>query len=145
MEKNRPFEKKFWLPRKDTLIVVAQDLQDLEDGKYKFYGLSLPPRVGKSTIVIFFLSWVIGRRPNSHNAMSGHSGMLADGFYTEVLNLPQLQKQIMKLGVRHAYTLDGGQTATIVMNDEVINHVSYGAERYISDIIYFATAIPNKK
>ena len=92
MEKNRPFEKKFWLPRKDTLIVVAQDLQDLEDGKYKFYGLSLPPRVGKSTIVIFFLSWVIGRRPNSHNAMSGHSGMLADGFYTEVLNLTNTEE-----------------------------------------------------
>lgn len=48
-------------------------------------------------------------------------------------------------GITHAYTLDGGQTATIVMNDEVINHVSYGAERYISDIIYFATAIPSKK
>lgn len=45
-------------------------------------------------------------------------------------------------GIQHAYTLDGGQTATIVMNDKVINHVSYGAERYISDIIYFATAIP---
>lgn len=49
------------------------------------------------------------------------------------------------LGIKHAYTLDGGQTATIVMNDKVINHVSYGAERYISDILYFATAIPDKK
>lgn len=48
MEKNRPFEKKFWLPRRDTLSVVADDLQALEDGKYKFYGLSLPPRVGKA-------------------------------------------------------------------------------------------------
>ena len=48
-------------------------------------------------------------------------------------------------GIKHAYTLDGGQTATIVMNDEVVNHVSYGAERYISDIIYFATALPETK
>ena len=61
--------------------------------------------------------------------------------YTEVLNLPQLQKQIMKLGVRHAYTLDGGQTGTIVMNDRVMNLVE---QRKISDIFYFATAIPEQ-
>ena len=29
----------------------------------------------------------MGKRPNSHNAMSGHSGILADGFYGEILNL----------------------------------------------------------
>jgi hypothetical protein len=62
-------------------------LQNLEDGKYKFLGISLPPRVGKSSICIFFLSWIMGKRPWSHNAMSGHSGILADGFYGEVLNL----------------------------------------------------------
>lgn len=48
------------------------------------------PRVGKSTICIFFMAWVMGKRPNSHNAMSGHSGILADGFYGEALNLMEL-------------------------------------------------------
>ena len=48
------------------------------------------PRVGKSTICIFFMAWVMGKRPNSHNAMSGHSGILADGFYSEALNLMEL-------------------------------------------------------
>ena len=52
---------------------------------------------------------------------------------------------LIALGIEKAYTLDGGQTATIVMNDRVINRVSYGAERYISDIIYFATAIPDSE
>lgn len=52
---------------------------------------------------------------------------------------------LIELGIEKAYTLDGGQTATIVMNDKVINRVSYGAERYISDIIYFATAIPESE
>ena len=47
MEKNRPYEKKFYAPRRKTLHVVAEDLQDLEDGKIKFYGLSMPSRVGK--------------------------------------------------------------------------------------------------
>ena len=49
------------------------------------------------------------------------------------------------LGVKKAYTLDGGQTATMVVNGEVINHVEYGSQRAVSDIIYFATAIPERQ
>ncbi len=52
-------------------------------------------------------------------------------------------RQIQKTGCSVAYTLDGGQTATIVMNGTLANQVSYGSERRISDIIYFATAVPN--
>lgn len=40
-----------------------------------------------STICIFFLAWIMLRRPNSHSAMGGHSGVLCKGFYKEVLNL----------------------------------------------------------
>lgn len=87
MEKNRSSKKKFYKPRERTLKVVVDDLQDLEDDIIEFYGLSLPPRVGKSTICIFFLAWIIGRHPDLHNAMGGHSGILARGFYKEVLNL----------------------------------------------------------
>lgn len=87
MEKKRRPEKKFYQPRQRTLHIVAMDLQDLENGLLDFYGLSLPPRVGKSTICIFFMAWVIGRHPESHNAMSGHSGILADRFYTDVMKL----------------------------------------------------------
>ena len=53
-------------------------------------------------------------------------------------------KSLQELGIPTAYALDGGQTATIVMNDQLINTVSYGSEREISDIIYFATAIPGQ-
>lgn len=87
MERKRQQQKRFYEPRQDTLNVVVQDLQDLEDGIIEFYGLSLPPRVGKSTVCIFFLSWVAGRHPDLHNAMGGHSGILAKGFYKEFLNL----------------------------------------------------------
>ena len=87
MEKNRAENRKFYTPRQKTLRVLTQELQNLEDGKYDFLGISLPPRTGKSTLCIFFLSWIMGKRPNSHNAMSGHSGILADGFYGEILNL----------------------------------------------------------
>lgn len=87
MEMKRPFDKKFYEPRQKTLKVVVDDLQDLEDGKYRFYGLSMPSRVGKSTICIFFLAWIAMRKPNSHSAMGGHSGVLAKGFYKELMNL----------------------------------------------------------
>lgn len=89
MEKNRPYKKKFYEPRMNPLSIVAQDLQDLEDGKYDFYGLSMPPRVGKSTICIFFYAWIIGKRPSSHNAMSGHSGILADRFHNDLIKLTE--------------------------------------------------------
>lgn len=89
MEKNRPYKKKFYEPRMNPLSIVAQDLQDLEDGKYDFYGLSMPPRVGKSTICIFFYAWIIGKRPASHNAMSGHSGILADRFHNDLIKLTE--------------------------------------------------------
>ena len=92
MEKNRAQKRKFYTPRRRTLKTVVDDLQGLEDGEIEFYGLSLPPRVGKSTMCIFFISWIMGKRPNSHNAMSGHSGILADGFYGEILNLIMTQE-----------------------------------------------------
>ncbi len=89
MEKNRPYEKKFYEPRMNPLRIVAQDLQDLEDGKYDFYGLSMPPRTGKSSICIFYFAWIIGKRPSSHNAMSGHSGILADRFHNDLIKLTE--------------------------------------------------------
>lgn len=92
MERKRRPEKRFYQPRRKTLHIVAEDLQDLEDGKLDFYGLSMPPRVGKSTICIFFLAWVIGKRPASHNAMSGHSGILADRFYKDVFKLTESEE-----------------------------------------------------
>ena len=87
MERKRNWTKRFYFPRRKTLNVVVKDLEDLEKRIIKFYGLSMPSRVGKSTICIFFLAWVSLRRPNSHSAMGGHSGILAKGFYKELMNL----------------------------------------------------------
>lgn len=87
MEKNRHYKKRFYQPRKKTLCIVVQDLQDLEDGLIKFLGDSQPSRTGKSTVCILFLGWIALKRPNSHSAMGGHSGILAKGFYKELLNI----------------------------------------------------------
>lgn len=87
LEWKRPPDKKFYQPRRRVLYTLAQDLQDLADGRITFLGVSLPPRVGKSTLCIFFMTWIMGKNPDTANVMSGHSDKLTDGFYGEVLSI----------------------------------------------------------
>lgn len=87
VEWNREPEKKFYPPRRRVLKVLVDDLQDLADGKIDFLGISLPPRVGKSTLCIFFMTWIMGKRPDVASVMSGHSDKLTDGFYRELLSI----------------------------------------------------------
>lgn len=58
-------------------------------------------------------------------------------------DVTQFAKHLKALGVTAAYALDGGQTSTIVTGNKLINPVDYGGERKTSDIIYFATAVPD--
>lgn len=53
------------------------------------------------------------------------------------------QDVIASTGCKSAYALDGGQTAAMMMNGELINSVFGGYQRKISDVIYFCTALPN--
>ncbi len=52
-------------------------------------------------------------------------------------------KQLEALGVDKAYALDGGQTTVIAMDGQLVSYPDFGTQRDISDIIYFATALPN--
>ena len=64
------------------------------------------------------------------------------GPHNSIPTVAQFAKNVAATGCRMAYSLDGGQTATIVMNNELVNRPVYGQQRKISDIIYFATAVP---
>ena len=64
------------------------------------------------------------------------------GPWQAIPTVKQFAKNVAATGCINAYCLDGGQTATIVMNDELMNRPVYGQQRKISDIIYFATAVP---
>lgn len=75
-----------------------------------------------------------------------HYAVVAVNMEDSHISLPSVRKVAQRLwerGVTRAYALDGGQTATIVMDNTLINQVSYGSQREISDILYFATAVPN--
>ena len=87
LEWKRDPEKKFYLPRRRVLRDLVRDLEDLFYGRIDFLGVSLPPRTGKSTLCIMFMTWVIGQRPEIASVMSGHSDKLTDGFYREILSI----------------------------------------------------------
>lgn len=70
------------------------------------------------------------------------AGMEGEAF--GLMTMRTFSKYVAETGCLQAYALDGGQTTTIVLNNEVINHVNYGSERRISDIIYFASALPEE-
>lgn len=84
VEFDRKPEKRFYLPRRKQLKPIVDDLQALEDGELDFLSISTPPRIGKSTLGCFFITWLMGKYPDLANVMSGHSDKLTKGFYQEV-------------------------------------------------------------
>ena len=54
----------------------------------------------------------------------------------------ELADYMAQLGCTQAYNLDGGNSAILVFNGRIINHKAQ--ERDLTDIIYFATAIPEE-
>ena len=62
VEWNREPARKFWVPRRSVLLGLCNDLQDLEEHKIKFLGVSMPPRVGKllsdDTPILTTRGWV---------------------------------------------------------------------------------------
>ena len=70
-------------------------------------------------------------------------GTSSMGAYRIGTTVEKLAELMHSMGCVKAYTLDGGQTATMTVNGKIFNRVGYGNERPVSDIIYFATALPN--
>ena len=87
IEKDRPPEKQFYLPRRRQLKPCADALQDLEDGKLELLGISEPPGVGKTTLAEFFLAWTCGRNPFLPNLIGSHNNSFLGGMYGEMLRI----------------------------------------------------------
>ena len=65
------------------------------------------------------------------------------GAYYYLATLQDATDAMLAHGVPCCYALDGGQTAETIVNGEMINPVQFGQERNVSDILYFATAMPS--
>ena len=60
-------------------------------------------------------------------------------------NVNEFAEIMYSKGCYKAYNLDGGQTSEIVFNGQPVNYIDFGAERTVTDIIYFATALPESE
>lgn len=89
IEINRKPAERFYQPRRRILKVVVDNLQKLVDDELDELFISMPPRVGKTTILMFFVTWLIGRNSESSNLYSAYSDTITKAFYNGVLETIQ--------------------------------------------------------
>jgi predicted phage terminase large subunit-like protein len=87
LEWNRPAKKKFYEPRRKQLLPIAKAMQQLADGELDLLTISCPPGVGKTTLSIFFLSWIGGKNPELSVLGGSHSNSLLHGIFDELLRV----------------------------------------------------------
>ena len=87
LEWNRPAKKKFYEPRRKQLKPIADAMQQLADHELDLLTISMPPGTGKSTMSIFFMSWVGGRNPELSILGGSHSNSLLHGIFEELLRV----------------------------------------------------------
>ena len=87
VEINRPREKQFYLPRRKQLKILTDAMQDLADHKIELLAISLPPGVGKTTLALFFLTWIAGKHPDKPILTGSHANSFLTGAYSECLRM----------------------------------------------------------
>lgn len=87
VEFDRDPEKKFYMPRRGQLFPIVCELQRLADDELDLLAISLPPGVGKTTLAIFFLTWLAGRVPDQPILTGSHSNSFVRGVYDECLRI----------------------------------------------------------
>lgn len=89
-EIDRPNGDKFWQPRKKSKMRLAcEGLQELADDKIDVLFMAMPPRVGKTTIGLWFDAWyaaraVVENMQEKSILAVGHSASLVNTFYEEI-------------------------------------------------------------
>lgn len=87
LEIDRKPEKRFYMPRRRVLKRFVDSLQDLADGKIKELFVSQPPRTGKTTLALMFMTWLMGRDTEHPNLYCSYSDIITKAFYNGVLEL----------------------------------------------------------
>lgn len=79
-----------------------------------------------------------------HHYLTLNINMRLNSQYVFLATQKDATAAMMQYNCQYAYALDGGQTAATVINNELINDVQFGVQRPTSDILYFATAVPER-
>lgn len=91
LEWNRKPEERFYMPRRRQLKSAVEGLQALADDRLDELFLSCPPRIGKTSMLLFYTTWVMGRDSELANLYCAYSDTITNAFYNgilEVLNDP---------------------------------------------------------
>lgn len=87
LEYNRPMNEQFYMPRRKVLKPFVDSMQDLVDDKLDELFLNCPPRVGKTSLLMFFVTWILGKYPEKSNLYSAFSDIITSAFYNGVLEV----------------------------------------------------------
>ena len=87
LEMKRKPSERFWLPRRSKLLPVCRALQDMEDGKLDELFLSCPPRIGKSTLMMMFFLFVMGRNSERSNLYCSYTDSVVGVLYNGILEV----------------------------------------------------------
>jgi len=87
LEFNRPPQEAFWRPRRKHLMPICQALQDMENDKLDELFLSCPPRIGKTSLVVMFIIWVMGRNSERSNLYCSFTSKPVETFYDGLLEV----------------------------------------------------------
>lgn len=116
LEHNRPMQEQFWIPRRKKLMPVCKALQDMEDGKLDELFLSCPPRIGKSTLMLMFFLWVMGRDSERSNLYCSYTDSVVGVLYNGIL-------EVLTDPVTYAYAdcFPGKKVASTDAKDKLLN------------------------
>lgn len=87
LEIDRKPQERFYQPRRKVLKRVVDAMQKLADDELDELFISMPPRIGKTSLLMFFVTWIIGRQSESSNLYSAYSDTITKAFYNGVLEI----------------------------------------------------------
>ena len=87
LELDRPPHERFYQPRRHVLKRAVDAIQRLVDGELDELFLSQPPRTGKTSLLLFLTTWLIGRDSERSNLYSAFSDVITKAFYNGVLEI----------------------------------------------------------
>ena len=87
LEQKRLPKDRFYLPRRKQLLPTVIAIQELVDDELDEVFLSMPPRVGKTTLLMLFTTWIIGRNSEASNLYSAFSDIITSAFYSGIVEV----------------------------------------------------------
>ena len=139
----------FHAVRKPTKADIAAVLARTDVAQCFAFG---PVLVMDGQVQTVYIDYGFAPQDKSPRTAIGQTGPLSYVFVVVDGRLPnsrgvthkQLAAFMAGLGCTVAFNLDGGGSSTLLLGGEIINSLSQGTEREVSDIIYVATGVTGK-